>query len=212
VEPLSNREREVFDLLAAGLKERDASDRLDLDDVEVEYLWRSIRVKLQTMEPESFEDYEMLLDYERIERRILEREVWAGEARLNALMDTAPEAVFLVAGQSGRILKVNNNAITMFGYTPRELVGMVMEELIMPNRRAIHEKYRVGFLNSVRKRELGYHPPIFAMRKDGTKIQLDIALTATVKTDDVMVVCRQVNLFGEPETSKGDATAAQRSG
>jgi PAS domain S-box-containing protein len=80
----------------------------------------------------------------------------------------------------------------MFGYSPRELVGHEVEMLVLPEVRDVHVAYRNGFLNSVRKREMGYHPPIEALRKDGSTIWLDIALTATQATDDVMVVCRPV--------------------
>jgi PAS domain S-box-containing protein len=193
VEKLTKRERDVLNAIAGGLTEREACSKLRLDEIETGRLWQSIIVKMQVLEPKTLEDYQLLLGYERIERRRLEGEVWAGEARLDALMDTAPEAIFLVAGRSGRILKANNNAVLMFGYSPRELIGMVMEELIVPNKRGIHELYRTNFLNSTRKREMGYHPPIHALCKDGTKLRLDIALTATKKTDDVMVVCRQAD-------------------
>ena len=74
------------------------------------------------------------------------------------------------------------NAVLMFGYSPKELIGMVMEDLIQPPKRSLHERYRLGFLNSARKREMGYHPPIFAMRKDRSVVQLDIALTSNATT------------------------------
>jgi PAS domain S-box-containing protein len=120
----------------------------------------------------------------------LEGEIWAGEARLNALMDIAPEAIVLANGRSGRILKANHQASVIFGYTLRELVGLPVEALVPSDLHDIHVKYRQGFLHNVRKREMGYHPPIQAVRKDGSLVELDIALTATAATDDVMVVCR----------------------
>lgn len=197
---LTKREREVFDLLAAGHSEREAYLRLGIQESEVGHVWHSIAEKMKGIRAKSAEDYETLLAYERIERRRLEAEVWAGEARLNALMDTAPEAVLVVNGRSGRILKVNNNAVVMFGYSPRELMGMIMEKLVPMNKRTIHEQYRNGFLNSIRKREIGYHPPIYAVHKDGSQIRLDIALTATQSTDDVMVVMR----YAMPETPEDE--------
>src|SRR5690349_15047132 len=110
-------------MLSSGASDRDACSRMFLDERALDVLWESIRQKLQTLEPKTVEDYELVLRYERVERRKLEGEVWANEARLNALIDTAPEAVFVVNGRSGRILKCNNQALVMFGYSPRELIG-----------------------------------------------------------------------------------------
>jgi hypothetical protein len=47
-------------------------------------------------------------------------------------------------------------------------------------------------LRSVRKREMGYHPPITGLKRYGTEVRMSIALTATVKDDDVMVVCTEL--------------------
>lgn len=141
------------------------------------------------MEPKDFETAAALLHHERSLRRRLEREAWAAEARLDALMDIAPEAILLVQGRTGEILQANNQAQIIFGYSAAELVGMSVEMLVPADQREIHVAYRKGFLSSVRKRALGYHPEIHALRRDGTTIELDIALTATPATDDVLVVC-----------------------
>jgi len=45
---------------------------------------------------------------------------------------------------------------------------------------------------------MGYHPPIEALRKDGSKIWLEIGLTATQASEDVMVVCRPVEISAPP--------------
>lgn len=190
---LSEQEREVLGLLRSTLSRREACKRLHLTEDEVAAIWKGIGDKLSSREPEKPEDLEALLAYEKVERYRLEGEVWAAEARLNALMDTSPDIIFLIQGQSGRILTVNNAAVKALGYTPAELVGEVMEMLVPNEKKEIHVSYRRGFLNSVRKREMGYHPPIKALCKDGSILDLDIALTATQATDDVMVVCRVRN-------------------
>lgn len=187
---LTDQEREVLGLLRSTLSRREVCNRLQLTENEVAAIWSGIGDKLSSREPNKPEDLETLLAYEKIERYRLEGEVWAAEARLNALMDTSPDLIFLIQGQSGRILTVNNAAVKALGYSPAELVGEVMEMLVPNEKKEIHVSYRRGFLNSVRKREMGYHPPIKALCKDGSVLDLDIALTATQATDDVMVVCR----------------------
>lgn len=195
---LDQRERDALELLASGMSERDACVRLGVDERSLGVLWQNISDKLTELTPSTVEEYDLLLRYERVERRRLEGEIWANEMRLNALMDISPEAIFLVNGRSGRILKANNQAQQMLGYSPRELIGKSVEMLVPNHKRDIHVAYRNGFLNSVRKREMGYHPLIEALKKDGTTVQMEIALTATQATDDVMVVCRVAGLSAQP--------------
>lgn len=188
----TDTEKQALELLAAGVDDREVCKQLDVSERQLSVIWNSISEKMAEPKPTSFGDYELLLRYERAERRRLEAEVWASEARLNALIDISPDAVFLVNGRSGRILKVNNEALLLLGYSPRELVGQAVEMLVPEAGRKMHEGLRNGFLNNVRKREMGYHPPIEALKKDGSIVRLEIALTATQATDDVMVVCRRI--------------------
>jgi len=189
---LSKRHKALLDTLANGYSLAEAGYRLRLPEDELRSIWSEISERVQTSQPQTVEDFETARLYDRIERQRLEAELWASEARLNALMDISPEAVMLIEGRSGRILKVNNRAVVMFGYSPRELLNQKMEMLVPDGLQAKHVGLRTGFLGSVRKREMGYHPPVLAMTKDGKSLELDIALTATASTDDVMVVCSPV--------------------
>ncbi|HLK15066.1 MAG TPA: PAS domain S-box protein [Fimbriimonadaceae bacterium] len=113
------------------------------------------------------------------------------EARFHALMETALEAVLVVDGRSGIIREANGPAEELFGRSRSELQGLSVEELVPVNLRSIHGAYRLGFLSSDRRRELGRHPGIVALRPDGTSSTLAIALTSTKDNDDVMVVCTE---------------------
>jgi PAS domain S-box-containing protein len=117
-------------------------------------------------------------------------------------MDIAPEAILLANGRTGRIIKANHQASVIFGYTPRELLGASVEMLVPSDIQHVHAAYRKGFLHSVRKREMGYHPPIQAVRKDGSTVDMDIALTASSSSDDVMVVCKLRTEVDEPVAPK----------
>lgn len=187
---LTNLEQQIFAGMAEGRDDRDLAYELSTTVPKLRECWAEICAKLDALQPRTSEEFQILLDYVRIENRRLAGDVSASEARLYALMDTAPEAVFLIDGRSGKILKANNNAVLAFGYSLRELVGEVMEFLIPADQREVHRLFRDGFLRSVRKREIGYHPAIFALHKDGSLIPLDIALTASQTSDEVMVVCR----------------------
>jgi PAS domain S-box-containing protein len=115
----------------------------------------------------------------------------ATEGRLQALMDISPEAVLVVNAPTGAIERANDLASTMFGYPASELIGLSIEELVPDQYRHIHPVFRIRFMTSTRKREMGYHPPIFAKRKDGSEVEVAIALTANPTDDTVMVVCTE---------------------
>jgi len=132
-----------------------------------------------------------LLLCERALRRRGENAARSLAARFEALLEASPDAVLVINAMTGIIGQVNENAAALFGYSPEELVGRSVEDLVAPKYRAIHPAYRIGFLASVRKREMGYHPPIFAARADGTEVEIAVALTATASNEDVMVVCTE---------------------
>jgi len=144
--------------------------------------------------------------YERALKRRQERINLSLSARLHALMDASPQAILVIDGRTGLIKEFNEVACTMFGYTKLELSELTVEHLVPDSIRAIHHAYRLGFLANVRKREMGYHPPIIGIRKDGSEVEMAIALTATVADDDVMVVCTERSLWlgGEPSLSRAE--------
>lgn len=197
---LTLREAELLENLASGLSERETCLRLGMTGSEFSSAWLEILVKAQSRTPTTIADYEFLSQVDRVERHRLEAELWASEARLRGLMDTTPECVFVIDGMSGRIIRHNRQACVMFGYLTEELIGKEMEILLPDDVREKHVNLRRGFLTNVRKREIGYHPPILARRKDGLMIPLDIGLTATMATDHVMVVCRSA-ILAQVQTS-----------
>ncbi len=154
--------------------------------------WRSLKKKLEGKLPVTLEEHRLVGSFNNVQRRRAEAQLRASEARLNALMDASEDAILLIQGRSGHVLRANNAAHVLFGYTPKQMLQEPMEVLVGDELRAKHVVLRSGFLRSIRKREMGFHPPIFGLTKDGREIELEIALTATEATDDVMVICRLV--------------------
>jgi PAS domain S-box-containing protein len=208
----SEVQKQVLDLLASGYSERETYLHTGIGAVEFSKVWDAIRLEIESSAASNVEEMDLRHAYHRVERRRLESELWASEARLAALMDISPEAILLINGRTGQIEQINNQAQVLFGYTKRELIGQAMEMLLEDDIKEIHVSYRQGFLNSVRKREMGYHPPIRAVAKDGRSIQLEIALTATAATDDVMVVCKPIRPLDDlPIGEKSEGLKGQRS-
>jgi protein-histidine pros-kinase len=122
-------------------------------------------------------------------------------------MDIVPHAVLLVDGRTGNIKEFNDFACALFGYTPAQMKKLKVEDLVAEEVRSVHHAYRRGFMSNVRKRAMGYHPPINGVRKDGSVVEIAVGLTANTADDDVMVVCtaKENWVFGESEARSNRA-------
>jgi PAS domain S-box-containing protein len=98
-----------------------------------------------------------------------------GEAVAKAL-EAAPDAV-VVMGADGRIVRVNNQAEKLFGYSQVELLGQ-KPDLLMPRRlRRRDVKQRAGQVAHPRVRPLGQGLEVLARRRDGTEFPIEVSLS-----------------------------------
>ena len=178
-------------MLGGGMTEQEIADALMLSVDDYRRSYNALAEKIDWKEPETLQGKTQALVFEKARAASLIAALHASETRLRALMELSQDAIVVADGRTGKIKQVNDRCEDLFGYSRRELVGMEVEQLIEPELREKHIKLRQGFLRSIRKREIGYHPPIFAVRKDGQLIELVIGLTSTANSDDVMVICTE---------------------
>ncbi|HMZ79360.1 MAG TPA: PAS domain S-box protein, partial [Acidobacteriota bacterium] len=76
----------------------------------------------------------------------------------------------------GQIIKINHQAVLLFGYERDELVGKSIEILIPDRFSGKHLTYRNGYMEAPRLRPMGAGVDLFAKRKDGSEVQVDILL------------------------------------
>ncbi len=107
-------------------------------------------------------------------------------AMFRGLVESAPDAM-VVVGTDGRIRLVNHQVEEMFGYQREELVGQLVETLVPPHFRAHHPELRGGYFAEPRARPMGAGLELYAMRRDGTEIPVEISLSP-VQTRDGLVV------------------------
>lgn len=104
---------------------------------------------------------------------------------LAQIVESAPDAQFFV-NADGRIVDVNRQAERMFGYSRGELVGQAVELLLPQRFVGGHVAYRSGYMAAPKPRPMGAGVELFAKRKDGTELPVDIMLTS-LKTDQGML-------------------------
>lgn len=92
------------------------------------------------------------------------------------VVESAPSAIVLV-DQSGRITLVNTEAESLFGYERRELVGSTLDGLVPERFRLSHATQVDRFFSNPHARRMESSLALFARRKDGTEIPVEIGLT-----------------------------------
>lgn len=104
------------------------------------------------------------------------------EERFRLAVESAPNAMIMV-NQSGTIVLANTQTEKLFGYSREELIGRPLEMLLPERYRAHHPSYRATFFATPQSRAMGLGRDLFAVRKDGTEILVEVGLNP-MKTDE----------------------------
>lgn len=134
------------------------------------------------------------IDQAHIERKEAEK-----ASVLQALLDAAPDATVTV-DVSGNILKINQQAETLFGYHGTELIGRPVEILIPERFHQCHENRHALYQTGPRARAIGFGQNLRVHRKDGSEVPVEIRLNSVDLGD------------GQRVTIIAIRTAAERTG
>jgi anti-anti-sigma factor len=109
------------------------------------------------------------------------------------LLDALGDGLVLT-GQDGKIALVNRRCAEMFGYQPKELIGLPVDSLVPSEVRAAHEVYRTGYQKSPepQPRPMAERARLVGLRKDGATLPVEISLSPvpTVSENFVLAVIR----------------------
>ncbi len=109
------------------------------------------------------------------------------EKMQRSVFEFAPDSMIIV-NRRGEIHRVNSQVEKMFGYTPEELVGKPILELMPKRFREIHAIHQQDFMKEPRLREMGRGVELFAQRKDGTELPVDIILSPVRMEGETLVI------------------------
>lgn len=137
----------------------------------------------------------------------LSTQLRASEARFRAVVQSVPTAILLVRAE-GTIAFANAQARAVFGYAPEELVGRPVEDLVPPPMRVAHAELRRDYMHQPEARRMGAGRELFALRKDGAKVPVEVGLTPTQTEDGLLMLVSIVDVSERRRIEQ--ATARQR--
>ncbi|MCG2615340.1 PAS domain-containing sensor histidine kinase [Terrimonas sp. NA20] len=112
---------------------------------------------------------------------------------LTSLFENATEGIILTNGQ-GSIVMVNPAAERIFEYEADELIGNTIEILIPDSMRAHHHTLRQDFYKKPGNRQMGHGRDLYARKKDGSGIPVEVSLSFYKKNEELFVIAFIVDI------------------
>jgi two-component system sensor kinase FixL len=125
--------------------------------------------------------------------------------RFRLVVEASPNGIVLV-NSHGQILLVNAQAEKLFGYERRELMGQSIELLVPERFRGQHPSHPAAFHAAPAARAMGAGRELFARRKDGSELPIEIGLSTIEGDNGILVLAVIVDISAR---KKAEAEARQ---
>lgn len=121
-----------------------------------------------------------------VQARLLD-ELRHWDETLRLAVEAAPTAT-LIVDRHGKITLVNALAERLLDYERRELIGRSVEDLVPLRFRERHREYRANFFENLSRRPMGAGRDLFAVRRDGSEVPVEIGLSPFVSGGETFVL------------------------
>jgi PAS domain S-box-containing protein len=128
------------------------------------------------------------------------------EARFRLAVEAAPAAMLMVDA-GGTIVLANALAEQLLGYTRNEIVGLRIEHLVPARFRGQHLEYRMNYLAGASQRPMGAGRDLYAVRKDGSEVAVEIGLSPIQTADGVVVIAAVTDITERKRAAEAESQA-----
>ncbi len=129
------------------------------------------------------------------------------EKKLRDLLEAAPDAMVIV-DHVGHIVLVNAEVERLFGYQRDNLLGCPVEMLLPERFRSVHVSHRRDYAQHAHTRPMGAGLELYAVRKDGSEVPVEISLSP-LHTDEGTLVVTAIRDISERKTAEQQVAAAK---
>jgi PAS domain S-box-containing protein len=123
---------------------------------------------------------------------------------LTSLFENATEGIILTDSK-GKIVLVNPAAERMFGYSSKEIIGEQVELLIPQRYQHHHKNLRDGFYKKPSNRVMGQGRDLFARKKDGTDMPVEVSLSHYERDGELFVIAFIIDITKRKEIERNMA-------
>jgi PAS domain S-box-containing protein len=109
------------------------------------------------------------------------------DEKFRRLLEAAPDAMVIV-DRSGRMLLVNSQTESIFGYTREEVLNQPVEILIPEAFRQQHPQHRAQYQAAPRLRPMGGGLDLQGRRKDGSTFPVQISLSPLEEEGELLIM------------------------